>query len=595
MIDTLAQVRANALAALRPPPRMNLSDWIESEMRLPEGVSALPGRVRLWAYQRGIADAISDPEIERVSVLKSVRVGLSTLISATVANYVCNEPSPILCLLPTEQDARDFMVSDLEPIFEATPAIAGQLSTEADESGRNTLLSRRFPGGSLKIVAAKAPRNLRRHNVRVLLMDEVDAMEPSAEGNPLTLAEKRTLSFANRKIVAGSTPTSEDTSNILRLYRNSDQRIFEVPCPSCCEFNEIRWKDIRWEPDQPETAQYVCPHNGCVIEERHKPAMVAAGRWRATAPHVRGHAGFRINALVSTLVNASWARLAAEFLEAKDQPDKLQTFVNTILGEGWREAAEETDPSELASRAGDFGLDAVPADVLVATAGVDVQGDRLEVSIVGHGRDAAFVLGHIVVWGSPGDDTTWAELDDVLRTTWPHPNGGTLKLDAVAVDSGGGTDSDGIAWTQHVYDFCRPRFVRRVLAIKGVAGTRPPFVRSTVKGTPMFVVGVDGLKSQILQRLARGDTIRFSDRLEPDYFEQVASERRIVRYVRGQPVRRFERIPGRRAEALDCLVYALAVRHAVTANLDRREEALASPAAPKPALPTVVRSRWLER
>ena len=149
--------RARSLVALRPPPRLSLSTWIETHLRLPEDVSALPGEVRLWPFQRDIADAISDPLIERVTLVKSVRVGLSTLLTATVGSFVANEPSPILLLLPTEADCRDYVVSDLEPIFAATPALAGLLSADADEGGRNTLLSRRFAGGSLKIVAAKAP------------------------------------------------------------------------------------------------------------------------------------------------------------------------------------------------------------------------------------------------------------------------------------------------------------------------------------------------------------------------------------------------------------------------------------------------------
>jgi phage terminase large subunit GpA-like protein len=60
------------------------------------------------------------------------------------------------------------------------------------------------------VAAAKAPRNPRRHDVRVLLVNEADAMEATAEGNPIELAEKRTLSFADRKIIVGSTPLAED-------------------------------------------------------------------------------------------------------------------------------------------------------------------------------------------------------------------------------------------------------------------------------------------------------------------------------------------------------------------------------------------------
>lgn len=582
-------VRSQALLALKPPPRLPLSQWIESTLRLPDDVSALPGPVRLWQFQRDIADAMSDPELERVTLVKSVRVGLSTLLTATVGSFAANEPSPILLLLPTEADCRDVMVSDIEPIFGATPALSSLLSDDSGESGRNTLLSRRFPGGSLKVIAAKAPRNLRRHNARVLLIDEADGMEPGPEGSPVLLAERRTLSFANRKIVMGSTPTLEATSNVLRAYAQSDQRVFEVPCPECANMTEIQWSHIEWQPDQPETAAFRCPHCEEMISERHKPAMIEAGRWRATRPDVKGHAGFRINALVSPHANAAWGKLAAEFLASKGDPDTLQTFVNTILAQGWKDAADELEEGELAARAEDWGLDAIPPEVLFVTAGVDVQDDRLETTLVGWTRDASLILGHVVIYGSPGDDSTWAELDDLLRTSWPHPRGGTLRLDSAVIDSGDG------GWTERVYAFCRPRFGRKVMAGKGVAGTRPPIALSQSKGVKLFLIGVDGLKSQILTRLSRGRTIRFSDRLETAWYEQLASERRVVKYVRGQPVRRFERKPGMRAEALDCTVYAFAARHLVTANQDRREEELSTPTALPPAVSPVIRSKWLTR
>jgi len=92
--DTLTATRARALAALKPPPRLSLGDWMEAHMRLPEGVSALPGRVTLWPYQRGIAQAISDPLVERVTLVKPVRVGFTTLLTGALASYVANEPSP---------------------------------------------------------------------------------------------------------------------------------------------------------------------------------------------------------------------------------------------------------------------------------------------------------------------------------------------------------------------------------------------------------------------------------------------------------------------------------------------------------------------
>lgn len=589
MTDALTITRRNALWALTPPPRLSLSEWIETHMRLPEGVSALPGRVSLWPYQREIADAISDPTLERVTLVKPVRVGFTTLLTGALASYVANEPAPILALLPTEADCRDYTVSDLEPIFEATPALRGLISADADDTGRSTLMSRRFPGGSLKIIAAKSPRNLRRHNVRVLLIDEADAMEPGVEGSPITLAERRTLSFANRKIILGSTPTLEATSNVLRAYARSDRRVYEVPCPDCGAFTEIQWSHIEWQPDQPHTAAFRCPECESLVHERHKAEMVHNGRWRATEPHVEGHAGFRLNALVSTLANASWAKLAAEFVEAKKQPDTLQVFVNTILAQGWREAAEEIDEAALAERAEPFGLpDAIPADVLFVTAGVDVQRDRLEVVFLGWGRDEIFVLSQFVIWGNPMTDDVWMELDDALKTIWKHPKGGILRVDAAAVDAGDGETMD------RVIAFCRPRSARRVYAIKGAAGNRPVIRASDTRGSRLFIVGVDSVKGQLTSRLSRGKSVRFSDSLEGRFYEELASERLVMRYVKGAPVRQWERIPGRRAESLDCVVYAMAVRALINARLDRREEDVAQLSI-APTTPAVVKSQWLSR
>lgn len=564
-----------------------MSAWIERELVLPEGVSALPGRVRLWPYQKEIADAISDPLIEKVTLVKPVRVGFTTLLTGAIGSYIANEPAPILVLLPTESDARDFTVSDIEPTFGATPVLRGLLDADSEDGGRNTLLHRRFPGGALKIVAARAPRNLRRHTARILLCDEVDAMEIGAEGNPIRLAERRTLSFANRKIVIGSTPLFTDTSAVLRSYAESDGRVYELPCPDCGAFHEISWADIEWPSGHPEKAAYRCPSCKELISERHKAEMVEAGRWRATRPEIRGHAGFRLNALVSLLANASWGRLAGEFLACRDDPSELQTFVNTILGQGWNSPGTELDDVTLQARAEDFGMDKIPPEVLILTSATDVQDDRLETSLLGYTRNnECLALAHIVMWGPPASDpTVWIELDRFLKSGWRHPHGGVLKIDAAFIDSG--------AFTQTVYDFAFPRLSRRVFACKGLAGARPFCQFAKVKhktaahGGRLVLVGADTIKQAIFQRLEHGRTIRFSKSLEAVYYEQLASERRIIRYVKGRPVRRFERKSSRaRAEALDCLVYGLAAREIVRINLDQREQNLRNRT---PATQTILR------
>lgn len=589
----LDKALAVAVDHLRPPPVETLPQWIERVVRLPEGLSAEPGPVTLWPPQGEIATSIGDPAVERVTWLKSVRSGFTFIAACAVARHVLDDPCPAIVLMPTESDARGIVVDDLEPLFDASPDLRGLLPEPSrDERGRSTLLQRFYPGGSLKVISSKAARNLRRHTARCVYADEVDAME-CAEGDPLKLAERRTLTYRNRKLVAGSSPKDDGTSLIAKLYAESDQRVFEIECPHCASPFELLWRHIQWPDGKPEEAHAVCPECGGVIEEgEHKAKAVEAGRWRATRPEVQGHHGYRSNALVSTLDNCAWGKLAREFLAAKDDPDLLRAFVTTILAEPWREdAVEATNEDELAESAEPISLDAIPEDVLALTCGVDVQDDRLEASTVGWSRDGVpSVLDHRTIWGAPDDNDTWLELDEHLRGRWRHPHSGWLKIDATCVDAGSGSHFD------QVERFCRPRTPRRVFAIKGASGMgRPAIMRSRTKGRLLFIVGVDGIKTSILGKLAKPGAIRFSDQLEAIYFEQLCSERKVTRMSRGRPVVAFERVPGRAAEALDALVYATAARSALQLDFHKRETELASPVPPTPRPQTVVRSEFMAR
>lgn len=581
---TIKNIRRSALRALIPPPKLSTVEWIEKHIHLPSSASALPGRMKLWPYQRGWCDAIDDPEIERVTILKSARVGYSAWLNAIIGATVANNPCPIALLMPTENDARDVAV-EMESLFENSPELRGLLSDENDPSGRSTLLAKRFAGGSLRFLAARSPRNLRRHTIRILCQDEIDGFEVTQEGDPIKLAEMRTLTFRDRKILAGSTPVF-DHGPISRLYSESDQRIYEVPCPQCGEHSEIRWSDIKWNNGDPNSAHWVCPKNGCVVDERHKPEMVARGRWRATKPEVKGHAGFRINSLISPHANASWPKLVAEFLNAKKSPETLRPYLNTVLGEPWRDDGEDFDEGALLARREPFSLDRLPQKILWLSAGIDCQDDRLECVVLGHAETDWYVLAHEVFWGPIGGDEVWQELDDYLKKTWQHPRGGRIGISACAIDAGDG------GHIEIVQGFTRPRSARRIIAIKGVSGfSRVIFEKSKGKQA-LWLVGVDAAKSRLFDRIGRGEGIHFSDELQPVFFEQLCSERRVVRYRHGRPVMNFERIRGRRAETLDATVYALAVRGLINRPIEARENELSSRAAPKPAS-NLIKSAWL--
>lgn len=574
-MTALSDIRARAFTALRPPPKLDLSEWAEANVRLPSSIAAQPGPLRLWPHQRAIADSMGDPRVERVTVLKSARVGYSQLLTAAIGSFAVNDPGPILAVLPAEADCRHFMIQNIEPTFAESPSLRGAI--QKDTAGRDTMLERFFPGGSLALVSANAPRNLRAKTARVLILDEVDGFEIDArgEGDPVALAEKRTLSYSNRKIVLGSTPVDLETSRVCREYAKSDQRVFECPCPHCGDFHEIAWRDIRWESDRPETATWACPSCGAVTEESDKAAMIHAGRWRPTRPEVQGHHGYRVNALVSLLPNASWPNLAREFLEAKKSPVTLKPFVNTVLGEPWRGEGDDLDNAALTACLAPIGLDAIPADVVALTAGTDLQDDRLEVSTVGFTAEGViYVLAHDVVWGSPLDDATWIELDALLARRW-----GPLSIRAAVIDSGHHADA--------VYAFTRPRMHRRIVAGKGVSGFgKQALAWGQSRKTKLALVGVDPIKLQIHQRI-NACSIQFAESLGQDHLDQLASERLITKYNYGHPVRRWEKISGRRNEAFDCLGYAIAARQLLPAGLKHIAQV-----SPKPQL---ARSAFLYR
>jgi phage terminase large subunit GpA-like protein len=553
--ERFATARRSARHALTPPARLQLSKWIEKEILLPSSM-AVPGRVRLYKYQRGIADAISDPSIEKITVVKGIRVGFTTLVTSAIANYIVNDPSTIMVLLPTESDARSYVVNDVEAIFAASPALRDVL--DSDASDRNTLMSRHYTGGFLMVLSAQAPHNMRGHNIRVLFCDEVDGYEPTSEGSAVHLGIGRTMSYPNRKIVIGSTPKDTDTSAVLASYRESDQRIFEV-CTACCgAFVKIEWKHIVWPEGQPEFAKFKCPHCDTLLGEEHKAKMVEAGQWRATKPEVKKHAGFIVDPLVSLHANASWSVLAPEFIAAKRSPATLRVFVNQILAQGW-ETPSMIDNNAIAARAENFDLNHLPAEVIALTCGVDVQDDRLELVVCGWSDDRrspeCFVIHHRVIYGSFTNPQTWVQLDEFLLSRFRHPAGGVLGIDGCIVDAGDG-DHSGI-----VMDFANSKDrYRHIWAGKGYWGmTRARFKISKEVKSRFAIIGVDALKGELFDKLQQGRGIRFSHSLEAEFYQQLASEHRTVRMKGGIPVRRFERVSGKaRAEALDSIIYATA-------------------------------------
>ncbi len=399
---------------------VSLADWIENTMLLPQGVSANPGPIRLSAYMRAIADSMGDPGVERVSIVKSARIGYTTLLAGLVGYHLTEDPAAILTVLPAESDARNFVI-DLERIFESSPALDGKFPTPATagRSSRNTLLLRLCENGaSFRGVGSNAPRNLRAINARIILLDEADALATTPEGSAATLAEQRSLSFANRKIITGSTPLSASTSLVTRLFEESDQRIYEARCPHCRDYAEIQFEQLSWPEGRPEDAVWSCPNCGADVAHRQKERAVKEGRWRALRPEVKGHHGYRLSALISSLPNATWPKVCAEYEQVRHDPDRLRVFQNCVLGRPWNDDVADIDTNALMEKAEDFSLENIPAEVLALSCGADNQDSRIEAVVLGWARDGTcYVLAHEVFYSDNivEDNDVWKQFDSFLR------------------------------------------------------------------------------------------------------------------------------------------------------------------------------------
>lgn len=561
--EAVTEVNRTVLA---PPTDLTLSEWADQYRRLSAESAAEPGRwlTKRAEYQRGIMDAITEPGVHRVVLMCSAQVGKTEIINNVVGYHMDQDPSPILVLQPTLDMAQTWSKDRLAPMLRDTPTLRDKVADPRARDSGNTVLHKRFPGGHITVVGANSASGLASRPIRVVLADEVDRYPPSAgtEGDPLSLAIKRTATFWNRRVVMVSTPGVKDISRIEREWNQSDQREYHCTCPHCEHPQVLKWGNVKWPKGRPAEAAYHCEECGVEWSDSDRRKAIQDGYWEARHPE-RAVVGFHLNEIYSPWSNLG--DMATAFLNAKGDPETLKAWVNTSLGEPWEDAAEKVDPHLLANRTEDWG-DKAPNDVLVITAGVDVQVDRLEIERVGWGEgEESWSLDHRIFYGDPSGPEVWEELNAYLHEPTTRADGAEVPIHCTAIDSGG-------HHTQQVYQFCADKFRRRVFAIKGVAGQgRPVWPKRASKGAkikvPLFPVGVDSAKDTVYARLQMQEAgpgyCHFPEGRDHQYFDQLTAEVVQTKYVKGFPTRVYYLPQGKRNEALDLRVYAYAALQAL--------------------------------
>ena len=566
--------RDGFMEGLRPEQPLTVSEWADKYRRLSSKASAEPGpwRTDRTPYLREPMDCLSsESPVQRVVMMFAAQTGKTEAGSNWLGYVIDHAPGPMLCVQPTVEMAKRLSKQRLESMISETPCLAEKIAPARARDSGNTMFSKEFSGGIMLLTGANSATGLRSAPCRYLFADEVDGFpaDVDGEGDPVALAERRTTTFARRKILLTSTPTVKDFSRIEAEYLRSDQRRFYVPCPKCGVMEWLKWGQLKWDDGRPETVRYQCEHCGERFEELHKPAMLRAGEWRATAPAGNGRtAGFQLSGLYSPLGWCSWEQLVDDFLRAKGDAPALKAFVNTRLAETWEEDyAAKISADGLIERRQDYRSGLCPEGVVLLTAGVDVQDNRLAVTVWGWGEgETGWMIWHQELMGDPTQTEVWGQLDQVLATEWDTASGRTLKVTQMAIDSGGHC-------THEVYRYVRDRVAQGVVAIKGSSRRNSPAVGKGSKvdvnwrgkvlkrGVTLYQLGTDTIKTTLFGRLRHNEKVgglNFGMAADVEYFKQLTSERQALRYHRGFPIREWVKKAGDRNEALDCMVYAYA-------------------------------------
>lgn len=523
-------------------------------------------------YQRGIMDALSDPNIDTVVVMSSAQVGKTEILNNAVGFFITQDPSPILVVQPTLDMAQTWSKDRLAPMLRDTPVLSGAVKDPRARDSGNTTLHKIFPGGHITACGANSPASLASRPIRVVLCDEVDRYPVSAgsEGDPVSLAKKRSATFFNRKLLLVSTPTNKGASRIENAFDESDKRKFHIHCPDCEHPQTLKWSGVKWEEGKPETAKYVCESCGSLWSDAQRAKAIKNGYWVSENPTHRV-AGFHLSALYSP-----WTPLedgVRDFLEAKKQPATLRVWINTYLGETWEEEGETVDDDSLLNRREEWEV--IPDEVLLLTAGIDVQDDRLEAEIVGWGKDEeSWSIAYRTIHGDPSAPSVWAELDQFLFQAFEHESGNDMIVRASCIDSGGHN-------TQAVYKYASSREGKRVFAIKGVGGDGKPIIgkpsKNNIGKVKLFPVGVDTAKHLLFSRLRITEPgagyCHFPMDRDDEYFKQLTAEKVATRYHKGFARQEFVKTRPRN-EALDVRVYAMAALALLNVNLSNMARAV---------------------
>lgn len=497
---------------LKPLPKTSVSNWADNHRMLSSGISAEPGKWKTSRapYQKDIMNAFTEPGIHRVVVKSSSQIGKSDMMNNVIGRFAHLDPCAIMMIQPTIDMAQDYSKTRIAPMIRDTKVLNNLFYDVKSRDANNTILSKVFPGGRLIMCGANSPAGLASRPIRILLADEVDRFPDSAgtEGDPVDLAAKRMTTFWNSCMGLFSTPTNEGSSRIDEEYLAGTQEEWQHKCPNCGEYHLLRHIDMTVDYKEIKTpsgkktvivndVKWRCPHCGFSFSEKEMKQTPQKYISRNADALKNGIRSFFVNGFTSPWM--TWTRIMREWLEAKGDPEREKVIMNTVFGESYKQKGAFEDEQIFLRRRESYRAE-LPNGVLLLTAAIDTQDNRLEYEVVGWGKEEeCWGIRKGIVLGAPNQDRTWKEIDNILDKTYHFADGKGLKVVRTFIDSGGHYTSD-------VYNYCQKNFHKQRFAIKGRGGPGIPLIYKIAKANnakaPLILLGVDDGKQQIMDRLS---------------------------------------------------------------------------------------------
>lgn len=613
---------ADWISDFTPRLKRKPSVWASETRIIAAGTSPLAGGQDI-RYNHAIMphcveqmDAADDPSIRKIVIWAPIRDGKTMSVCANIiGRTVTDSPCNIYSVHPIDDDAARFSEGDIEPMIES--CLKGYFVDKKSRDSGRTISFKKFKGGWIRIGSSGALTFFRGTSVGVLLLHELDALNPEA----IFKAFGRTTGFSDAIIVMESTGTlaAEITpegkkvyrSNIEEAYDQGDKRKWFCPCRKCGYLQTTKYESIKYPKGRFDLARYHCE----ACDYPHTPSewkkFAASGKWYPTAGLSESQEkdiskNYHLARALDPTVRSYWRNGFASLLpHAKGFKSKLHQFVaegeaaqrtqvgkmvwtQEVKAELWSPESEGEAPpawKPIFERREDYGV-TVPQRGLYLTGFVDVQKYRLEVGWRAWGRnEESWGMDHVVIDGYVGDAATWDELPKELGRKWKRIDGAEMSLGFAFVDGG--------KWPDMVYAFFH-RLSRthaglawsKVRASKGVGQnghpitTRKPMtVGKVLKG---HHIGTWEAKDRIYERLRvnnivddmREGFMHFNERFTEEYFQQLTVEQVTVTFERGQETRKYVNPKGLRNEALDIEVGHLAANRLRPKNWDAIEREL---------------------